>query len=191
MVKRVFIVHGWSGNPDEALLAWLRKELINEGFDVISPEMPDSDHPRIESWVSHLGKLVGTPEQDTYFIGHSIGCLAIMRYLETISSEKVGGCVFIAGWFNLDNMESDDEEKIAAPWIESPLNFSKIKKSMNKLIVFISEDEPYGFVEENTRTFRDKLGADVHVEKNKGHFTRDDGIVEDEEILDACLEMME
>jgi len=33
-------------------------------------------------------------------------------------------------------------------------------------------------VEHNTKVFRDKLGAKVIVEKNKGHFTEEDNIKE-------------
>jgi len=32
MVKRIFIIHGWGGSPDEPLLRWLKSELEKNGF---------------------------------------------------------------------------------------------------------------------------------------------------------------
>lgn len=41
----------------------------------------------------------GHPDENTYFIGHSIGCQSIDRYLEILPSEtKIGGVVYVAGW---------------------------------------------------------------------------------------------
>ena len=33
MKKRVFIVHGWDGYPEEVWFPWLKKELEAKGFE--------------------------------------------------------------------------------------------------------------------------------------------------------------
>ena len=33
-------------------------------------------------------------DENTYFVGHSIGCQAIMRYLESVDVKKIGGVLF-------------------------------------------------------------------------------------------------
>ena len=176
MGKRLFIVHGWGGNPNELLHQSLKKHFSKKGFKVIVPHMPNKDEPVINEWVSCLNKIVGKVDENTYFIGHSIGCQTIMRYLETLPEKtKVGGCIFIAGWFNLDNMESDEEERIAKPWIETKINFDKIKKIAKKIEVYLSSNEYYGFIEENSRIFKEKLKAKVIIEKDMGHFTDEEG----------------
>ena len=103
------------------------KELEKKGFHVEVPAMPDTDNPKIESWVSFLKKTIKNPGKDTYLIGHSIGCQAILRYLQGINS-KIGGVVFVAGWFSLKGLETDGEWAIAKPWIETPIDFVKTKK---------------------------------------------------------------
>ena len=104
MPKRVYIIHGWGGNPGEGWLVWLKNNLEGSGFKVFTPNMPDTDNPRISTWTSHLDKIVGTADKNTYFIGHSIGCQTIMRYLEQLpSDQKAGGAIFVAGWVNLTN----------------------------------------------------------------------------------------
>ncbi|MDO8509150.1 MAG: DUF1749 domain-containing protein [Nanoarchaeota archaeon] len=176
MVKRLFIIHGWGGNPNELLHRCLKKNFSKNGFKVIVPHMPNKDEPLIKEWVSCLNKIVGKADENTYFIGHSIGCQAIMRYLETLPEKtKVGGCIFIAGWFNLDNMETKEEEKIAKPWIKNKIDFNKVKDISQEIKVYLSSNEYYGFIEENVQTFKEKLGAKVIIEDNMGHFTNEEG----------------
>src|SRR3989338_6493172 len=92
MTKRAFIIHGWDGYPDEGWFPWLKAELEKNGFQVHVPAMPESAEPKIETWVSHLSKAVGDVDENTYFVGHSIGCQTILRFLESLPADKkVGG----------------------------------------------------------------------------------------------------
>ncbi len=151
-MKRIIITHGWSGSPDANWLPWLTSELEKHGHEVVVPAMPDTDNPVIETWVGTLAEVVGTPDEDTYFVGHSIGCQTILRYLETINT-PVGGAVFVAGWFTLENMEDEKEEEIARPWIETPIDSEKVKSVLPQSVLVISDNDPYGAFEENIRRF--------------------------------------
>src|SRR3989344_4279335 len=168
-MNRVFIVHGWGGAPDKEWIPWLKSELEKRGYEVISPLMPDSDAPEIDACVQHLSKAVGTPNKETYFIGHSIGCQAILRYLETIR-QPVGGAVFVAGWFNLENLEDEESEEVARPWIKTPIDIARVKAVLPKSVLIISENDPYGALEENKRRFGDIMSHGV-VLPNAGHIT--------------------
>lgn len=186
MKKRVFIVHGWGGDPEEGWFPWFKKELEGRGFEVIIPSMPNSDNPVIEEWVEHFGKTVGEPDQKTYLVGHSIGCQTIMRYLEKLpEASRVGGVVFIAGWFTLSNLEPE-EEPIAKPWLETPINCEKIKQHLDKFVAIFSDDDPYVSAANQT-LFAEKLGAKVIMEHGKGHFSGDDNISELPSALEAVL----
>ncbi len=184
-MKRVFIIHGWDFNPNMNWYPYIKKELEKKGFDVFVPLMPNTSEPKIEEWVKHLKKIVGKLDNNTYFIGHSIGCQTIMRYLEKEDfSGKIEKIVFVAGWFKLDNLEGDEVEAIAKPWLETKMDLKKVKQKINKLTVFLSDNEPYGFVKDNEKIFKEKLDAKVTILKNKGHFTQDDGVTEIKEILE-------
>jgi predicted alpha/beta hydrolase family esterase len=169
MQKRVFIVHGWGGHPDEGWQKWLKMELEKKDFKVFSLAMPDSERPVINIWVNHLNVAVGNPDENTYFVGHSIGCQTIMRYLETIN-KKVGGAIYVAGWFDLQGLESEEEKEIARPWIVTSINFEKIKNNCEKSTAIFSDDDPYVKLEFNKKIFEDNLGAEVIIEKGRGHF---------------------
>lgn len=188
MAKRAFIIHRWDGLPDGDWYPWLRDELEQKGFKVTVPAMPDTSEPKIGAWVSHLRKIAGQPDEDTYFIGHSIGCQAIMRYLET-SNAKIGGLIFVAGWFHLKNLENEEVEEIAGPWLTTPINFPRIKERTSKITVFLSSNDPFDYSKENEIGFKELLSARVFMETNLGHFTADDGVSKVPAVLKEILRM--
>lgn len=187
MAKRAVIIHGWGGHPGEAWFPWLKQELEKKGFSVEVPAMPDTEHPKIETWVPVLAKVVGTPDKDTYLIGHSIGCQTILRYLETIDAQ-IGGAVLIAGFFVSLRGLSDDDKPIAKPWMEIPLDFEKIKKATKNITAIFSDNDPYVPLD-NVKGFEEKLGAKTIVLKGKGHMGGDDNCLELPEALNAVLDM--
>jgi len=169
-MKRVFIVHGWSGRPDAGWMKWLNKELTAKGYKVTAERMPDPDFPKIEPWVSNLKRIVGAIDKDTYFIGHSIGCQTIIRFLEQQpSNSKIGGAVFVAGWLTLNNLETDEEKEVSTPWLNTPIDFNKVKTILAKSSYILSDDDPFVGLE-NGNLFKDKLGCKVILEKGKGHY---------------------
>jgi len=180
-MKRVFIVHGWGGYPAEGWFPWLKSELEAKGFLVMVPQMPDTDKPRIESWIPALADAVGVADADTYFVGHSMGCQAIVRYLETLpEGMQIGGAVFVAGFFkHLTNIEEDglDAEAIAAAWLNAPLDFAKVKFHLPQSVALFSDNDLYVPLD-NQDDFRDKLGSEIVIEKSAGHFSGSDGVTE-------------
>jgi len=187
-MKRVIVVHRWSGGPDDDWRPWLKKELERRGFEVLVPEMPDRDVPIIEKWVGKLSEVVGIPDKDTYFIGHSIGCQTILRYLDSHlfgPLEAVGGALFVAGWFNLENLEDEETARIAKPWIEIPIDLVKIKAVLPKSILIISDNDPYGAFKENTDKFAQIMTHAV-VLPYTGHITGS----EEPAILDQLMSLV-
>ncbi len=175
--------------PEGDWRPWLRSELEKLGYEVLVPEMPDMDTPVIEKWVGKLVEVVDTPDSNTYFVGHSIGCQVILRYLETIDT-PVGGAIFVAGWFTLENLEDRETEQIAKPWIETPIDIEKVKLVLPKSTLVISDNDPYGAFEENKSKFS-ALGSKIVVLHNAGHITADDGFTESTEILEEVKKILE
>ncbi len=186
-MKRVFIIHGWGGGPESDWCPWLKTELKSLGYEAHVPSMPDTDSPVIEKWVAHLKESVGVPDEDTFFVGHSVGCQAILRYLETLST-SVGGAVFVAGWFNLENLKDDEEKNIAQPWIENPINVIKIRSVLKKSTLVISDNDPHGAFEENKRKFAE-IGSEILVLENAGHITKEDGFTKIPIVIEQLQEM--
>jgi len=179
-MKRVFIIHGWDGSPSEPMLRGLRRQLEENGFVVSVPEMPIPDTPEIGVWVEKLNKIVTKPDKNTYFIGHSIGCQAILRYIEKLPlGAKIGGMVFIAPWMSLkpESFENDEAREIAKPWIETPMNFVRIKMRFKKIVCIFSDNDPFVPLSDK-EIFEKKLGAEIITEHKKSHFRGEDNIKE-------------
>ncbi len=176
MVKRVFIVHGWGGYPEEGWFPWLKEELINRGFEVYVPSMPETDNPTIENWVENLKKIVKNPDFNTSFVGHSIGCQTILRYLQELKSDiKVGKIILVAPWFRLKMYETKEEVEIAKPWIERKIDFTKVLLHTKDITSIFSNNDYFVYVEDS-EILKKNLGSKIIIEKNKGHFSGSDGI---------------
>lgn len=171
MKKRVFIIHGWDGYPDEAWMKWIQGELMKRDFEVIAPQMPNAGEPKMEEWIPFVANLVGEPDENTYFIGHSMGTQTIMRYLESIYPQKVGGVVLVAGFFDLINLEDEESEVIAKPWIETSIDLEKVREIGGRIRVLLSDDDEWVELDKNKKIFEEKLGAEVIVKEKMGHFT--------------------
>jgi len=181
MSKKAFLIHGWEGYPEEGWRPWLKSELEKKGFSVFVPAMPDTKYPKMDAWLKHLTKIVGTPDKDCYFVGHSLGCITILRYLETLKEgQKVGGVVLVAGFTS--NLGYEELES----FFTKPIDWEKIKSHCEKFVAIHSDNDPY--VSLHYRDFfKSKLNAEIIVEHNMGHFSGDDGITELPVALNAVL----
>lgn len=183
MKKRAYLIHGWEGYPEEGWLPWLKKELEDRGFEVSVPAMPNTNFPIQKEWVSHLQKLVGKPTQNYFFVGHSLGCITILRILEGLEEgEKVGGAVLVAGFTD------DLGFKEIATFFKDKIDFKKIRKACPKFVAIHSDNDPWADLKYGD-ILKEKLGAKLIVEHNKKHFSGDDNIFELPSALEAVLEL--
>jgi|SRR3989338_1141079 len=190
-MKRVFIIHGWNGSPEGCWIPWLKRELEKRGFEVTAPEMPNPSEPRIETWVSFLSRIVGQPNAETYFVGHSMGCQTIARYLEVLpEGMKIGGAIFVGGFFKKLTGLENSEEEVRKHWLETPLDLKKVKSHLPKSIAIFSDDDPFVPLE-NQDNFHNQLGSEIIIEHQKGHFDDEAGITELPVVLEKILEMAE
>lgn len=179
---RIFIIHGWGGNPKEGWFPWFKEKMTAVGHEVFIPAMPNAAEPKIEEWVTFLASQVGQPDENTILIGHSIGAQAIMRYLETID-QRIDKAIFVAGWFTLKDLESDEEWVIAKPWLEIPIDFEKVKRNTKQIQVILSTNDSWVPLEENKEIFEKRLNGNVITLANKGHLSGEHGVFELPEIM--------
>jgi predicted alpha/beta hydrolase family esterase len=186
MAKRAFIIHGWEQSPDHGWIPWLKKELEGKGFEVFAPAMPDTNFPKMSEWVGHLAKIVRDPDKDCYFVGHSLGCITILRYLESLGeTQKVGGAVLVAGFTSHLGFEE------LANFFPNMVDFEKIKPHCERFVAIHSDNDPWVSVHYGKELFKEKLGAEVIVRHNMGHFSGSDGITELPDVLESVLKVSE
>jgi predicted alpha/beta hydrolase family esterase len=193
-MPRAIIIHGWSGKPKGDWFPWLRSKLESLGWEVLVPVMPDTDAPKIESWVKMLASTVGAPNSDTYLVGHSIGCQTILRYVAGLSiGQRVGGAVLIAPFLRLDpnGVEyADDEKAIVGPWIDPQLNLAAPRlRFIHGSVAIFSDNDYWVSATYNEPRFRQELGAQTIILPNRGHFMERDGVTELPEALESILKL--
>jgi len=181
MAKRAFLIHGWEGYPEEGWRPWLKSQLEKSGFTVIVPAMPDTKHPTLSAWLGCLAKTVGTPDSECYFVGHSLGCITILRYLESIPQE-VGGAVLVAGFSS--NLGYDELES----FFTKPIDWELIRKNCKKFVAIHSDNDKFVSLH-YADIFKEKLGADVVVQHDMKHFSGSDGVMELPAARDAVLSL--
>lgn len=141
-MQRVIVVHGWGGSPEGDWMPWIKKELTNRRYEVLVPKMPDTENPKVEPWLSKLTETIGTPRSDDILIGHSIGTLAIINYLQTLKADqKVGKVILVAPWHSL-TLGEDEDPKIAEPWINNNVEWGKVKTKAGSKTTFNLADSP-------------------------------------------------
>ena len=176
-MKKALIIHGWGGNPNEKLFKYLKNELSRFEFESVIPEMPTPDIPIIKDWVNKINEVFD--DSTDLIVGHSIGCQAVLRFLESADKNiKVSKVLLIAPWMELDRqaIEEEGEEvvEVAKPWMEAPIDFEKIRKHSNGFITIFSGDDSYVPLNQ-VELFKEQLNAKVFTEKKQGHFTDTDG----------------
>lgn len=186
-MKHATIIHGYKGKPDTNWKPWLKAELEAEGWKVAVPKMPDPEHPIASAWTAKLAETVGEPSTDTYLIGHSLGSITILRYLETLpENQTVGGVILIAGFgerFKRYNNGSHDS------FFDHELNWQRIREHCGNFVAIHSEDDP--LVEPTQlKLFESKLGARTILMQDMGHFGSADGVFEVPVVRDELVAMV-
>jgi hypothetical protein len=126
---------------------------------------------------NELQEIVKTPNSETYLVGHSLGCITILRYLENLQEkQQIGGVVMVAGF--IDNLGYEE----LSSFFEKPIDFNKIEKHCKKFVAIHSDNDPYVSLK-NGDVFKDKLSAKVITKNQMGHFS---GEIENEE---SCTEL--
>ncbi|MBI4018604.1 MAG: alpha/beta hydrolase [Candidatus Aenigmarchaeota archaeon] len=188
MPKIAFLIHGWQSEPYSGWRPWLKAELEKLGWKVIVPAMPNPDYPKQEEWVGHIRHLVnmlGGPGGNFYFVGHSLGCPTVLRYIESLGDgQKVGGAVLVAGV-----VEYNEIAELENFFLE-PFDWTKIKSGCRKFVAINSDNDPY-IPLEHGQILKEELDAELVVLPKQGHFSSSEGFTELPAALEALLRIAE
>ncbi len=164
MQKRVIIVHGWEASPNSNWLPWLKSMLEARNISVSVPRMPDAANPKQDQWLRALSQSAKEPDENYFFVGHSLGCMAILRYLEGLKHEdKVGGAILVAGFTD------DLGYKELGDFFIRPINWESINDHCKKFVVIASSNDEYVPLK-HSDILKEKLNAKVLIQPRMGHF---------------------
>ena len=180
---RAVLVHGFAGHPLHGWRPWLKQELESRGWSVSIPAMPHADAPVCSEWVEAISQAVGSPVSSCALVGHSLGCMAILRYLDTLAPGHAVGTVVLVAGFGSDTARPGFES-----FIHPPLNWPSLRSRASRFVALHSDNDRFIPLSEGEFLHR-QLGAELIVQKGMGHFSSSEGTtrlpVALEKLLDA------
>jgi predicted alpha/beta hydrolase family esterase len=183
--KRLTIIHGYTASPHSHWFPWLQQQLSAQGIAVDRLPMPAPRQPRLDAWVDFIGQRVTNPDRNHYFIAHSLGCIALLRHLQTLSpGTEIGGMILVSGFAStLPNLPELDAFNPA------PLDSSKLIRCCPQRVVFASTNDrivPSSHSESLSRQLQARLRLFDHA----GHFLASDGFLQFPPVLDELQHML-
>ncbi|MGO0711925.1 alpha/beta hydrolase [Bacillus subtilis] len=157
MKKQVYIIHGYRASSTNHWFPWLKKRLLADGVQADILNMPNPLQPRLEDWLETLSLYQHTLHENTYLVAHSLGCPAILRFLEFSDFAK-----------SLPTLQMLDE------FTQGSFDHQTIIESAKHRAVIASKDDqivPFSF----SKDLAQQIDAALYEVQHGGHFLEDDG----------------
>jgi len=186
-MKKVFIIHGFGGKPNGGWRPWLMGELAKQDIYACSLPMPNPSNPTEEEWVRTISEAVVIANEGIFLVGHSLGVVAILHYLETLNEKsKIGGALLVSGPVR---KRLKPEYEYVDKFFDKPFDFEKIKNNCTKFAVIHGDNDPVVSVDEG-KELASKLSCELITIPNGRHLNGSDGFYELPQALESILKMI-
>lgn len=169
-MKKAIIIHGYN-NKSEFLdesrpsssndhwIPWLQRQLLLNGIEAQTPEMPGFYEPNYEKWKDLLDKF--EPDENTMLVGHSCGGGFLVRWLSE-NNKKVGKVVLVAPWL-------DPNKKIDPNFFNFEIDPNLVSRTDGVIIMYSTDDNPQIF--KSIDILKSKIeNLQIKEFTGKGHF---------------------
>lgn len=181
-MNNALIIHGFGSNPNEHWIPWLKHELENQSYDVLAPEFPDTNHPKLENWLKYNEQFQDTLS-NSIMIGHSLGGTFILRFLEQCKI-KIQHAYLIAIPIHLIGNEKFDP--VIKNFFEKDFDWDTIRQHCNNFTIFHGDNDPYVPIS-HAKDLAHHLNGDLHIIKNGGHLNTTAGYTTFPELLKTII----
>ncbi|MCF2528808.1 RBBP9/YdeN family alpha/beta hydrolase [Yinghuangia soli] len=178
-MSEIVVSHGYGAGDDSVWFPYLTEQLAGAGHRVTVPRLPETNAPRLEPWRKTYGEAVAAagPAEDTVLVGHSIGAVNVLRFLEQHDADAGGvfaGVLLVAA--SAHEVGYDE----LAEFFEGGFDWARIRRAARQFRVLQAIDDPVNQPDptEHVRLFVEGLGATAVVTPTGGHFgaTPDDHV---------------
>lgn len=168
---KIYVIHGYTASADSNWFPYLKNELESENIEVIILNMPNSQAPKLTEWISHMENSIKEYDENTIFIGHSLGCVTILNYLNKLLSKKIKGLFLISGFIESTPIRELNE------FVKPKLNYDGLKKlTKQKVAISAVNDDIIPF--EYSKSMAQKLNTKFTLLKEGKHFIDRDNFIE-------------
>lgn len=174
-MKNALILHGTDASHEQNWFPWLENKLIDLGYLVWVPDLPQAYHPNIDRYnlflLNHritdgIWGMSWEFNSDSIIIGHSSGAVEILGLLNDPAfpnDVKVKACFLVGafkgdlGWETLKGMNKE-------------FDFDLIKSRCSKFVFIHSENDPYCPIDDTRELCKQVEGKFINL-PGQGHFT--------------------
>jgi predicted alpha/beta hydrolase family esterase len=152
------------------------------GHTVIMPRFPTPEGQNREAWMKILSEYDKYFDENLIVSGHSLSCVFLLDKLQNIE-KPIKACFLTAGFLHpLNSLKFDTLNKtFYEP--EQDFNWNKIKQNCKHFFVYASDNDPY-VPQSASQEIADKLGVQLTLVKDAGHFNEGMGFTEFPQILE-------
>lgn len=170
-IRRVIIVHGYGAGPVAHWFPWLRDTLAADNIEAIVVTLPTPNDPEASTWESAVSAAVGTPDEGTWIVAHSLGGITALRVLAALPGAwRLGGLVLVSGFTGrLSALPMLDN------YLRADVDAEGLTPNIGVRVVIRSDDDVFvpSFASDQ---LAQRLNAGVRIQAGAGHFLAEDGI---------------
>ena len=168
-MKYALILHGAANTSQGNWFPWLKKELEKKGYTVWLPDLPHADKPSLTEWKAFILNNSGFVfDKETIIVGHSSGATFILGLLESLPrGRQVGKAIFVAPFIELGKRDDIHQYKKG---LLKDFDWKKIQKSCRRFYFIASDNDPYLCGIDQAQILQDRLGGEVRLISQQGHF---------------------
>ncbi len=165
-MKKIYIIHGYFASVHDHWFPWLHDKMsIVHGMNIEILPMPTPETPSVDAWLALIQEEIGVPDKETFVIAHSLGCIALLRHLESIKeSFSLGGMILVSPFDKpLEVFPNLDA------FVDVSLDYARLSRNILQKHVILSDNDMYvpPFVSKALCT---KLDAALLEIPHGGHF---------------------
>ncbi len=190
--RTCLVVHGIGGYRQENWFPWLKNQLERSGWNVIIPDLPDTDHPTIEGWRNALLAYADQLDERSVVIGHSLGGIAAVDFVQAIG-KKIGSLILVAptsprNWIDFNKILPDIDAGAVQRFNDGVhADWDRISALARRSVIFYSDNDPY-ITKEDVDFYRKHLPKiEGRLIPGKFHFSSSQGVREFPELREELL----
>ncbi|AGX44425.1 RBBP9/YdeN family alpha/beta hydrolase [Clostridium saccharobutylicum] len=167
----IYVIHGYTSSSEGEWFPWLKEQFKDGLTTTYIPNMPNSDNPYLEPWLNHLRQSIPDIDENTIFIGHSLGCVTSLLYILE-KNIKIKGAILVSGFINRNPMKEQTEG--LQEFVNVVLDIERIKSLIPSRTVITATDDDI-VPTEATQKLAKEIDAKLIILSSGKHFIARDG----------------
>lgn len=173
-LTRVVVLHGYTAHPGKHWFGWLAAELAPHGITVEVPALPGTEHPEARAWTDAALAAIGTLDEHTAVVGHSLGTVTAIRALgrafEGQPDARLGALALVASFVDPVPIYPElDPFTVGLPQLPA------LAERIDRRLVIRSDDDPEVPIELTVPVVA-RLAAEERVVAGAAHFCEAQGV---------------